>query len=174
MKFLIVFLKIIAWVFLIVAFMPLLVIASAGLRVILILAAIAFIVFLVVINRINKSKLPGGIKGSKLQGIWVLEKHLKFDPVMKKYQSLPVELKKNYFEFKNNQFRSGDFDEKQKQLPAEWSSFSIEGDIVIFESEFLKRGHWTWGLNNEKLELTGETINPEGKSQFIFYKKNWA
>ena len=139
-------------------------------------AALIFAVFFTALS-INKhfrdKKLPGGSKGAVLQGIWVLEKQLKFDFVLRKYQEVQVEPKKNYFEFKGDQFRSGDFDGKHKQLPAEWSFFSVVGDNIIFESEFLKKGHWTWRVSNGKLELIGETINPEGKSQFTFYKKNW-
>lgn len=134
---------------------------------------VLWIVFSIIRHYIKRSKLPGGARGAKLQGIWVLEKHLKFDPVMKKYEALPVEPKKNYFEFKGDQFRSGDFDEKHAQLPAEWSPFSIEKDNIIFGSEFLKKGNWRWTVKSNKLELIGETVHPEGKSQFIFYRKNW-
>jgi len=45
--------------------------------------------------------------------------------------SLPVEEKKNYFEFKGSNFRSGDFDEKLKQLPAEYSPFLVDSILRV-------------------------------------------
>lgn len=144
------------------------------LTIVVISALAVWIIFLAVIRRVKKSKLPGGIKGAKLQGIWVLEKHFRFDPVLKKWESLPVEPKKNYFEFQGNNFRSGDFDEKREQLPAEYSPFSIEGDNLIIESEFFKSGNWKWAIEEGRLELTAEMAEPKNsKSQFIFYRKNW-
>ena len=123
----------------------------------------------------DRKKFPGGAKGARLQGIWVLEKHFHFDPVLKKWETVPVEDKKNYFEFKGSNFRSGDFDEKHKQLPADYSPFSVEGDNVILESEFFKRANWKWQIEKGRLELTGEMLIPKNsKSQFVFYKKNWA
>ena len=170
MKFLIGMAKITIWFFLTFAFIYVLAGASAGLKIIFILAAVACIVFLIVMQRKSKAKLPGGIKGSAIQGVWVLEKHFRFEPMLKKWESLPVEPKKNYFEFKDNQFRSGDFDEKHKQLPAEWSPFSIEDDNLIIESEFFKKGNWTWKIEKGMgLILTGETL--DSKSQFIFSPK---
>lgn len=137
---------------------------------------IAGMVGLVVLNLwasyLEGKKIPGGLKGRKLQGIWILENHFKFDPVLKKYQSLPVEADKNYFEFRLNQFRSGDLNEEGEQLPAEFSPFSIVGDNVIFESEFLRKGNWKFEIKKKKLELNGETVNPAGKSLFVFHKLN--
>jgi len=138
------------------------------------LALVAWIVFLAIKRHRDRAKLPGGNKGAVLQGIWVLEKHFKYDPVLKKYGVVPVEEKKNYFEFNGSNFRSGDFDEDHKQLPADYSPFSVEGDNLILESEFLKKANWKWVIKKGKLELTGETSSPQySKSQFIFYRKNW-
>ncbi len=124
---------------------------------------------------LKRNKVPGGPKGMKLQGIWVLERHLKFDPALRKWEEVPVESKKNYFEFKDSNFRSGDFDEKHKQLPAEDSAFSIEGENIIFKLESLSKANWKWSVKGGKLELTGEMLYPkDSKSQFIFYRKNWA
>ena len=132
---------------------------------------IVAVVMLVLLNRLHKRTMPGGARGAKIQGIWVLKKHLKFNPALRKYESLSVDKDKNYFEFKGKQFRSGDFEEDGKQLPAEWSSFSIEGNNVIFGSEFLKKAHWTWVVDEKQLELTAETAEPKAsKSQFIFVK----
>lgn len=121
---------------------------------------------------LESKKMPGGFKGRKLQGIWILENHFKFDPVLKKYQSLPVDADKNYFEFRLNQFRSGDLNEAGEQLPAEFYPFSIQGDNIIFESEFLKKGNWKFEIKKGKLELAGETVHPVGKSLFTFHKLN--
>jgi len=174
MKFLIGLAKVIAWFILVFAFIYIFTDVNPSLKIIVILAAIACVVFLIAMRRIRKSKLPGGIKGSAIQGVWVLEKHFRFDPALKKYEVVPVELKKNYFEFKGSNFRSGDFDENHKQLPAEYSPFSIEGDNVIIESEFFKKANWKWAIKNGRLELTGEMLKPKNsKSQFIFYRKNW-
>jgi len=139
---------------------------------------ILLVAFTIVKQYINKSRLPGGFRGAVLQGIWVLEKHLRFDRVLKKYEALPVEEKKNYFEFKGSNFRSGDFDKKLKQLPAEYSPFSVDGNKIVLESEFLKRAHWEWIIKNGRLELTGEIAVPSksiqnNKNLFIFYKINW-
>jgi hypothetical protein len=123
----------------------------------------------------NEKKFPGGAKGSKLQGIWVLEKHLHFDPALRKWEEVTVEPKKNYFEFNGSNFRSGDFDEKHKQLPAEYTPFSVEGENVIFKLESLSKANWRWAIKGRNLELTGEMLSPkDSKSQFTFYKKNWA
>jgi uncharacterized membrane protein YraQ (UPF0718 family) len=117
-------------------------------------------------------KLPGGRKGAVLQGIWVLTKQFKFEPTLKKWEEVAVESKKHYFEFKGSNFRSGDFDQRHKQLPAEWSPFSVEGDNLIIESEFFKKGHWTWKIEpGLGLVLTGEML--DSKSQFVFNMKNW-
>lgn len=134
---------------------------------------ISAILALVLIRKhFTDKKLPGGNKGAILQRIWVLEKQFKFDPVLKKWEEVVVEPKKHYFEFKGSNFRSGDFDEKRKQLPAEWSPFSVEGDNLIIESEFFKKGHWTWKMEKGVgLVLTGEMLN--SKSQFVFNMKNW-
>jgi len=145
---------------------------------IIILVSILLIVFLIVEHYISKSKLPGGIKGSVLQGVWVLEKHLRFDPVLKKYEALPVAEKRNYFEFNGSNFRSGDFDEKLKQLPAEYSPFSVNGNKIVLESEFLKKINWEWAIKKGQLELTGEAMTSSkstqnNKNQFIFYRKSW-
>ncbi|MGD0577028.1 MAG: hypothetical protein ABSA74_03075 [Candidatus Staskawiczbacteria bacterium] len=136
------------------------------------------IVILVVMNVVagyfEGKAMPGGSKGYKLQGcFWILEKHLKFNPVLKSYEPLAVEPNKNYFEFVGNKFRSGELDENKKPLPAEFSLFSIHGNNISFESEFFKKGHWTFELSkgNKQLELTGETINPYAKSLFIFHKR---
>lgn len=145
-----------------------------SLKVGIVLALAAWVIFLTIKHHRNRARLPGGIKGARLQGIWVLEKHFRFDPVLKKWEVVPVEPKKNYFEFKGGNFRSGDFDEKHKQLPADYSPYSVEGDNLIFESEFLKKADWKWEIKKGRLELTGETSGPQySKSQFIFYKKNW-
>lgn len=104
----------------------------------------------------------------------MLEKHFRFDPALKKYEVVTVEPKKNYFEFKGSNFRSGDFDEKYKQLPADYSPFLIGGDNLIIESEFFKKANWKWVIKKGRLELTGEMLKPKGsKSQFVFYRKNW-
>jgi len=172
MKFLIELAKAIIWFVLVSAFIYVFTDANASLKIVVILAAIAWIIFLTVIKRISKSKLPGGIKGSAIQGVWVLEKHFRFDPMLKKYESLPVDPKKNYFEFKGSNFRSGDFDEEDNQLPAEYSPFSINGDKIIMESEFFKKADWKWKISKGKLELTGETAEPKySKSQFVFSQK---
>jgi hypothetical protein len=124
---------------------------------------------------LKRNKVPGGPRGMKLQSTWVLEKHLKFDPALKKWEEIPVEPKKNYFEFDGSNFRSGDFDEKHKQLPAEFTPFSVEGNNVIFTLESLSKANWKWAIKGGKLELTGEMLSPkDSKSQFIFYRKNWA
>ena len=126
-------------------------------------------------NHFKKKRMPGGIKGSVLQGIWVLEKNYRFDPALKKYESVPVEPRKNYFEFKDGNFRSGDFDEKHKQLPAEDSPFSVNGNNIIIESDYFKKADIKWAIKKRRLELTVEMANPKySKSQFVFYKKNWA
>jgi len=172
MKFLIGLAKFIIWsvilLFLVYVFSG----VNKFLIVVAILALCIWIIFLTVIKRISKSKLPGGIKGSAIQGVWVLEKHFRFDPMLKKYESLPVDPKKNYFEFKGSNFRSGDFDEEDNQLPAEYSPFSINGDKIIMESEFFKKADWKWKISKGKLELTGETAEPKySKSQFVFSQK---
>jgi hypothetical protein len=145
---------------------------------IIILVSILLVIFLIVEHYITRSKLPGGLKGARLQGIWVLEKHFRFDPVLKKYEALPVVEKKNYFEFKDSNFCSGDFDEKLEQLPAEYSPFSVDGDKLVLGSEFLKKANWKWIYKNARLELTGEMESsskstPNNKNLFIFYKKYW-
>ncbi|MDD2696674.1 MAG: hypothetical protein PHE52_00750 [Candidatus Pacebacteria bacterium] len=172
MKFLMALVKIIILFAVLPAFIYAFGSADTELQGIVILSAVALIVFLIVIKRIYNSKLPGGNKGAAIQGVWVLEKHFRFDPMLKKYESLPVEEKKNYFEFKGDKFRSGDFDEKQRQLPAEYSPFSIDGDNLILESEFFKTATWKWSVRGGKLELIGETTEPYSKSQFVFNKKN--
>jgi hypothetical protein len=133
---------------------------------------VALVVLNVWATYLESKKMPGGYRGRKLQGTWILEKHFRFDPVLKKYEALPVEEDKNYFEFRLDQFRSGDLDEKGEQIPAEYSPFSIVGDSIIFESEFLKKGNWQFAIKKKKLELAGETVNPAGKSLFIFRKFN--
>jgi hypothetical protein len=149
-------------------------IASSTIFGIVILAILAWIIFSIVKHYLNRSRFPGGAKGAALQGIWVLEKNFRFDPVLKKYEVIPVEPKKNYFEFKGSNFRSGDFDEKHEQLPAEYSPFLVEGDNLIIESEFFKNGNWKWAIKKDRLELNAEMAEPKNsKSQFIFYKKNW-
>lgn len=174
MKFLIGLAKIIIWFVIIIAFVYAFSGTDGRVMIFVILALVVWIIFLAVMRRIRKSKLPGGIKGAALQGIWVLEKNFRFDPVLKKWETIPVEDKKNYFEFKGSNFRSGDFDERHKQLPADYSPFSVEGGNIILESEALKKVNWKWIIKKGKLELTGETLEPKNsKSQFIFYRKNW-
>jgi len=147
---------------------------NADLQIAIILVSVAWFVFLIVMHYFQRKKLPGGIKGARLQGIWVLEKHLKFEPVLKKWEVVPVEEKKNYFEFNGSNFCSGDFDEDHQQLPADYSPFSVDGENMILESEFFKKANWKWEIKRGCLELTGETPSPQySKSQFIFYKKNW-
>lgn len=149
-------------------------IASSTIFGIVILAFLAWIIFSIVKHYLNRSKFPGGAKGAVLQGIWVLEKNLRFDPVLKKWETVMVEDQKNYFEFKGSNFRSGDFDEKHKQLPAEYSPFSVVGSNIILGSETLKRANWKWHIEKGRLELIGEMLEPKNnKSRFIFYKKNW-
>lgn len=143
--------------------------SKSGGSVIFFFSAISLIVVTFIAYRLRVKDLPGGGKGAKIQGIWILEKHLKFDPTLKKYEALPVDENKNYFEFNGNQFRSGDMDEDLNQLPAEYSLFSIEGDNLIIESDFFKKSNWKWVISKDgQLELTGETVHPKGKSQFIF------
>jgi hypothetical protein len=168
------FLRLLVWFVLFMALVYVLNGNSPYLTTAVVLVLIAWIVFLIIKRHKDRTKLPGGTKGARLQGIWVLEKHLRFDPVLKKWETLPVEEKKNYFEFKGSSFCSGDFDEKHKQLPADYSPFSIEGDSLILESEFLKKANWKWIIKRGCLELTGEISGPKySKSQFIFYRKNW-
>lgn len=175
MKFLIGVAKFIIWAVILLFLVYALGGANTFLIVAVILALVAWIIFLAVIRRIKKSKLPGGIKGAVLQGIWVLEKNFRFDLVLKKWEAVPVEPQKNYFEFKGSNFRSGDFDEKHRQLPAEYSPFSIEGDNIIIESEFFKKANLKWTIKKGRLELIIETTAPQNsKSQFVFYRKNWA
>jgi hypothetical protein len=137
---------------------------------------IVFIVIIIIIATIithfRYKKLPGGSKAAVLQGIWVLHKHLKYDPVMKKYESVPVEKKKSYFEFKGDQFRSGDFDERHKQMPADFSKYSVVGDNLIFDSESLRRASWKWAMTTDGLELTAETADGN-KSKYYFNMKDW-
>ena len=173
MKFLIGLTKFILWLVLFFAIIYAFVGTDPNLKIFAVLVFIVCIIVSAVIRRVEKSKLPGGVKGSAIQGVWVLDKHLRFEPNLKKYESLPVAEEKNYFEFKGHNFRSGDFDENRKQLPAEFSPFSINGDNLILESNFFKKANWKWIIKNEHLELTGETMEPYSKSQFIFYKKNW-
>jgi hypothetical protein len=164
--------KIILWLLLISSFIYIFAGADSSSKATAILTVFACVVILTVMRRVRNSKLPGGLKGSAIQGIWMLEKHFRFEPNLKKYESLPVAPDKNYFEFKGSNFRSGDFDEEGNQLPAEYSPFSIVGDNLIFESEFFKKANWKWSIKGGKLELTGETTEPKyGKSQFIFYRK---
>jgi len=133
---------------------------------------LAIFVLIAIRKHFTNKKLPGGSRGAILQRIWVLGKQFKFDPVLKKYEVVPVEPKKHYFEFRGSNFRSGDFDENHRQLPAEWSPFSVEGDNLIIESEFFKKGHWTWKIETGVgLVLTAEML--DSKSQFLFYEKNW-
>jgi hypothetical protein len=141
---------------------------------IIILGLVAWIIFATVKYYRNRKKFPGGTKGAVLQGIWVLEQNFRFVPTFKKWETVPVEDKKNYFEFKGSNFRSGDFDERHRQLPADYSPFSVEGGNIILESEAFKKANWKWIIKQGKLELTVEMLEPKNsKSRFIFYKKNW-
>lgn len=169
MKFLIGLAKFIIWAVIIMAFVYAFSGTDGRVTIVVISALVVWIIFLTVRRRVNKSKLPGGIKGSALQGIWVLEKNFRFEPVLKKWEVVPVEPGKNYFEFKSSNFRSGDFDEKHCQLPAEYSPFSVEGDNIIIESEFFKKANLKWTIKKGRLELTIEMAEPKNsKSQFIF------
>jgi hypothetical protein len=133
---------------------------------------ILVVIYAIYINFRNK-KYPGGNKAAIIQGIWVLNKHLKYDLVMKKYELVPVENKKSYFEFKGDQFRTGDFDEKHKQMPADFSKFSVVGDNLILESGAMKKASWKWAIvPGQGLELTAETADGN-KSKYYFFQKNW-
>ena len=148
----------------------------AGFETFLVLFAIgisAIIMLYVLEYFLKRNKVPGGPKGMKLQYVWVLERHLKFDPALRKWEEVPIEPQKTYFEFDGSNFRSGDFDDKHQQLPAEFTPFSIEGDNIIFKLESLSKANWKWAIKEGKLELTGEMLSPKGsKSQFTFYRKN--
>ena len=138
---------------------------------IILFISVSWPVFLIVKYILKRLKS----KGAVLQGIWVLEKKFRFDYVLKKYEFVPVDEKKNYFEFRNGKFRSGDLDENLMPLPAEYSPFFVDGDKIILESEFLKKADWKWSVKRGKLELTGETTVPKkSKSQFIFFRKDGA
>jgi len=169
--------KFLKWLILFILFMAFVYSLSGGptyTKTVVVLALVAWVTFSTIISRHKKSKSPGGLRGSVLQGIWVLEKHFRFDPVLRKYEVVSVEPKKNYFEFKGSNFRSGDFDEDRRQLPAEFSPFSVIGDNLVIETEFFKRANWKWSVKGTQLELIGEMAEPkDSKSQFIFYKKNW-
>ncbi|MFA5831690.1 MAG: hypothetical protein WC878_07755 [Candidatus Paceibacterota bacterium] len=134
-----------------------------------VIAVFVWAVWSIIKGIVFTSRLPGGRKGSVLQGVWVLEKHLRYDHAMKKWEEVPVESKKNYFEFSGNQFRSGDFDKQYCQLPADFSPFFVNGNELVLDSDFFKSADWKWKIQKGKLELTGETKN--NKSQFIFCKK---
>jgi len=133
-------------------------------------AILAFIVWLMTKHFFDKMKVPGGRRGFVLQGIWILERHLRYVPDMKKWEELPVENGKNYFEFAGDQFRSGDFDNKHQQLPADFSLFSVHRDEILFDTDFLKNADWKWAIKKGKLELTGDS--KKDKSQFIFHKRS--
>lgn len=89
---------------------------------------------------------------SDLQGTWKLEES------------------DNYFEFRGNQFCTGELDEKGNLLPcSEYSSFTTEENILVLNKEPFLKASWRWEIKHGKLELTGVKPNGE-KSKFIFSK----
>jgi len=108
------------------------------------------------------------MKGSDtLQGIWKLENAYIFDRNSGQYRETKIEVP-SYFEFRGDQFFTGNFDKDGVVAPgSKSSSFVSEGDILIINADIFKKASWKWEVKHGKLELVA--IKPDGnKAKYIF------